>query len=199
MPIGNNEAKVRVKLDTGTAKAELASLTKGAASVAGNIGSGIRNAVRTGLGAAGLGGAFGVGLGAAQSALGGPTLGAIGDVASEFVGPWGALARNWLFDGLDVNARASKQAREQTIQAFGSVIGMTGQIPKGAYSYFDQVQRLHLSAEKGRQAIEGDDRFYAMSEERKQAVNKLVDAMVWLADKVSMVQFGGWSPFSKGR
>lgn len=181
-----DEAKVRVRLDTGQAKAELAGLSKLAASAAGRIGSGITSAVSRGVNAIGLGAGIGAGVAAVTS----PTRGGIMDVAGESFGGIGAKLEEFFLGDLGQKARADRAAREETIGAFATVAGIQGRIPPGAKSYFDQVRSLRLQEEQGRTLFEKDSDFRSVSPQDlisriMEALGKLItDAVDALADKL---------------
>lgn len=151
-----DETKVRVKLDTGQAKSELAGLLKEGKRVAGKVSAGVRATVGRGLGAVGFGGAVAAG----AAAFRGATESGLGDVASEALGGYGAQLAEFFLGDLDEKARASRSAREETIQAFGAITGARGgAIPPGARQYFENVKSLRLQEEKGREAFERDQQF----------------------------------------
>lgn len=149
------EAKVRVRLDTGQAKAELAGLSKIAANTAGRIGSGITSAVSRGVNVLGLG----AGIGAGIAAVRGPTEGGFSAVASEIVAPLGHYIESALLGTGGQQARADKAAREETMNAFAAVAGAQGAIPPAARAYFNQVRAMRMQEEHGRYLIESDPGF----------------------------------------
>lgn len=157
--MARDEAKVRVRLDTSAARGDLRALTRTAANVAGRVGQGLRRSVGRGLGAVGLGGGVGAGLAAVRGA----TQSGLGDVIGEAFGGIGARLAQTLFGDLDETAKADKRAREETIQAFGTIAGATGKIPEGAVNWFNSVQSLRLQEEKGRELFEQDDNFRSTS------------------------------------
>lgn len=189
MVASNNEAKVRVRLDTGPAKAAMAGLQQQAIGAARGIGSSLMRAL-------GLGAAFSAGAGAAQAAFQGPTATAAGDIAGEFFGPWGAQLRQSLFDGLDAKAIAARRAREETIGVFGLTAGMQGKIPDAAANFNSHVRQIREQEEAGRQLFERDERFFALTEERKAAVDGLIDAMNNLQKTVQNMSAGFGSLFA---
>lgn len=149
------EAKVRVSLDTRDAVAALNDMRRKASAVSGRVGSTLRRTVGRGLGVIGLGGGVGAGLAAVRGA----TQSGLGDVIGEAFGGIGANIAQTLFGELDERAKASKAAREETIQAFGTIAGATGKIPPGAVNYFNQIRALREQEERGREIFERDDRF----------------------------------------
>lgn len=156
------EAKVRVRLDTGPAKAALAELANSAGKIAGNVGGGVMSSVKMGLGAVGLGGAFGMGMAAVQ----GPTGEAAGGIIGESLGAFGAQISAGVFGKMGPEAAAAQAAREDLINAYGAVRGREGKMPDGAEQYFENRRKFHLEAAMGRQAIEQDQRFYGVSVEQ---------------------------------
>jgi hypothetical protein len=165
------EAKIRVRLDTGPAKAALAELANNASKIAGNVGGGVMSSVKMGLGAVGLGGAFGMGMAAVQGPSGEAAQGIIG----ESLGAFGAQISAKVFGSMGPEAAAGSAAREDLINAFGPVLGREGRMPDGATQYFENRRQFHLEAAKGRQAIEADQQFYGASVE--DVAKKLGDAI----------------------
>jgi hypothetical protein len=149
-----DETKVKVKLDTRQAKAELGGLVRESARAAGKVASGIRSTVGRGLGAVGFGAAIGTGV----SAVRGATESGIGDVVGDALGGVGAQISEFLLGDLDENARATKSAREETIQAFGAIAGGMnggkGGMPPGAQEFFTSVKSLRVQQERGREVFE---------------------------------------------
>ena len=149
-----DETKVKVKLDTRQAKAELSGLVRESARAAGKVASGIRSTVGRGLGAVGFGAAIGTGV----SAVRGATESGIGDVVGEALGGVGAQISEFVLGDLDENARATKSAREETIQAFGAIAGGMnggkGGMPPGAQEFFTSVKSLRVQQERGREVFE---------------------------------------------
>jgi len=154
-----DETKVKVRLDTRQAKTELGGLVRESARAAGKVASGIRSTVGRGLGVVGFGAAFGTGV----SAVRGATESGVGDVVGEALGGIGAQVSEFLLGDLDENARATKSAREEMIQAFGAIgggmNGGKGGIPPGAPEFFASVKSIHTQRERGREVFERDERF----------------------------------------
>lgn len=152
------ETKVRVTLDTRRAQNELRGLTRQAQRTASRIGGGIKNAVAKGMNITGLG----VGIGAGVQAVRGASQSGAGDVFGELLGGVGANLAETLFGDLDEDARATKAAREDTIQAFGAIAGNMnggrGGIPPGAREYFNNVKQLRMDEERGREIFEREFR-----------------------------------------
>jgi len=163
--VADQEAKVRVRLDTGQAKAELAGLAKSAVSAAGRIGSTISGALGSGVRAVGLGG----GIGAAISAVRSPTQGGVIDTVGEAFGPLGKQVERFFLGDLGVQARAGRSAREETINAFamqaGAMNGGQGGIPAGAKAFFDSIKSIRQTEEQGRDVFERDKNFRGVTPE----------------------------------
>lgn len=151
-----DDAKVRVRLDTTQAKQELIGLTTEAARTTGRIGSWVRGKVSRGLGLVGVGTAVGTGI----AAIRGATEGGIGDVFSEALSPLGTQLEKALLGDLSLDARASKAAREETIQAFGAIAGAQNRVPPEARSYFAAIKSLRLQEETGRRLFESNTDFF---------------------------------------
>lgn len=150
-----NEAKFRVRMDTRQAKGELRALVRDAAQTSGKVAKGVSSAVGRGLGVVGLGAGVGTGLAAVRAS----TESGFGDTVNEALGGIGAQINEFFLGDLDEKARASKSAREETIQAFGAIAGARGAIPPGANNFFQQVRSLREQEEKGKQLFERDERF----------------------------------------
>ncbi len=150
-----DETKVRLKLDTEQAKVELRALVGEATKVAGRVGTGLRSTISRGLGMAGLGGAFGAGIATVQAA----TQSGVGDIVGESLGGIGARLQEMMLGDLPQDARATRAAREETIQAFGAIAGHTGKIPPQAHQYFTSVRSLRMEEEQGRFLFEKDEAF----------------------------------------
>ena len=174
------ETRVKVRLDTGQAKADLDGLTREASRTAGRAGGRIRAAVGRGLGLVGAGAAVGAGI----SAVRGATESGVGDVIGEAFGGYGKQLEQFFLGNMADGAKADRSAREATIQAFAAQVGANnGVIPPGAKEYFDQVRSLHMEREEGRSAIERDERFrntkpQDMIEQILKGLNQIVDDAV---------------------
>jgi len=162
------ETKIKVRLDTRQAKSELGGLTREAARTAGKVASGIRATVGRGLGAVGVGAAIGTGI----SAVRGATESGLGDTVGEALGGIGAQMAEFFLGDLDEKARASRTAREETIQAFGAIAGQRGAVPPAAREFFTNVRALRLQEEKGRELFERDDKF------RGPGIGEIVDRIM---------------------
>lgn len=149
------ETKVKLRIDTRQAKSELNSLVRESKSSASKVAAGIRSTVGKGLGAVGFGAAAGTGMAAVRGA----TQSGVGDVVGEALGGIGAQVAEFFLGDLDEKSRASKSAREETIQAFGAIAGARGEIPPAAREFFTNVRSLRLQEEKGRELFERDDKF----------------------------------------
>lgn len=156
--MAQDEAKVRVRLDTQQAKAELDDLGKKGQVATNRIGAGVRRAVKGGLRAIGLGAAIGAGV----QAVRGAASSGLSDVVGEMFGGYGSQFESFVFGNLSVDARADRTAREETKAAFGMIVGAAGKdapIPPGVKSWFDSVQSLRYQEELGKQIIESSDDF----------------------------------------
>ncbi|MHC4180081.1 MAG: hypothetical protein ACYSWU_21465, partial [Planctomycetota bacterium] len=142
------KAEVEVELDTDTARRKLEELTKFAARQAVKAGSMVRRTVGAGMKAVGLGAGVGAGMAVVRS----QTESGMGDVFSEIFGGVSSRMEDAILGDAAVNARADKSAREDTIQAFGMVAGMTGSIPAAAKRFFDARRKFSKAEEDGRLA-----------------------------------------------
>lgn len=178
------EAKVKVRLDTGQAQGELSNLTRNVAAVGKRIGGGVAGVLGSGLRAVGLGG----GIGIAMSALSGPSQNAASSVIGEAIGPLGKQLETWMFGDLAPQARADARAREATIEAF-RYQGATD----ASAAFFQNMRQLYTPEEVGRQAIESDPRFYGARPEDvlERIINKMVEAVKAGASYIA----GRLSPF----
>lgn len=153
--MASNDAKVKVRLDTKEAKGELRGLVREAEASAGKVAGNVRGAISKGFGFVGAGAALGTGLAAVKGA----THSGVGDVMGEAFGGVGAQIAEFFLGDLDDKSRAARSAREETIQAFGTVAGASNRVPPGAKKFFDQVHALRLQEEKGRGIFERNERF----------------------------------------
>lgn len=189
----NQEAKVRVRIDTGEAKSELRGLVQAAGGVAKRIGGGISSAIGAGVRAVGLGG----GIGYAVSALQGPTQGAFGSAIGEALGPLGKQLETFFLGDLGVQAKAASRAREDTIAAFGIQAGSQGGIPAGAKVFFDTMRGIYGQTEAGRHMIESDEQFYGVK--GSDVIDRILAGLKNLLDMavdrlVASIGFGGDAP-----
>lgn len=152
------ETKVKITLDTRQAQSDLRNLTQQSSRTSMKIGKRLRGVVRGGLRMTGLG----VGIGAGVQAVRGASESGFGDVFGELLGGVGAQLAETIFGDLDETARATKSAREETIQAFGSIAGSMnggkGGIPPGAREFFSNVRSLRMDEERGREIFEREFR-----------------------------------------
>ena len=180
------ETKVKVKLDTTKASAQLKGLIRESARTAGRIAGGVRGAVGRGMGAVGLGAGVGAGMAAIKSS----TSSGLGDIIGETTGLLGAKLEKWVFGDMAEKARSAKYAREQTHEAFDAIAGSRGSIPPAAVGFFKSVEAQRAKVESGRQMIERDDRFRgpgvddlitkiteALNELFHMAADKIIDAI----------------------
>lgn len=168
------EAKVRVRLDTAGAKADLRQLTHeaGAASraiggtVSGPLGAGVRS---VGAGVAGMvgglvGGIVGGTLSSIQgqmtSGLVGPTLGGIGDYVGQVGGLLGNRLSHWMLGDASATVRAENRAQEDIIRIFGRTAGRTNAVPSGAHRMFQHyVENIYGPQERGADLIRRSGEF----------------------------------------
>lgn len=162
------ETKFKLILDAEQAKRALAALSREGEKTAGKVRANIQSTVKRGLGAAGFGAAFGSGMAAVRGA----TQSGVGDVMGEALGGIGAQLSEFFLGDLDETARASKSAREETIQAFGAIAGARGEVPPAAKEFFTNVRSLRLQEEKGRELLERDDKF------RGPGIGEIVDRIM---------------------
>jgi len=163
-----DETKVKMRIDTREAKSQLRGLAREGMRTAGKVSAGLRGTVGKGLGAVGLGGAIGAGLGAVRGA----TQSGVADVMGEAVGGLGKRIETFFLGSLPEDARATRSAREETIQAFGAIAGQRGELPAGAKQFFDSVKTIRMDEESGRKLFETDSRFRSKGAE--DMVNKIV-------------------------
>lgn len=156
-----NEAKVRVKLDTGEARRSIDSLTESAAGVAGKVATGVRSALGTGLAAAGLGGGFAL----ASAAIRAPTQSGLGAAIGEAFSPMGAWLEQRLLGSLGQEAKAANSAREQVINTFGLVPWLNGKPPNGSVEMFNMLRAQRETQERGRHMFEMSEQFHGPNAE----------------------------------
>jgi len=149
------ETKIKLRIDDRQAKASLSGLVRESARAAGKVSAGIRATIGRGLGAAGFGAAIGTGMAAVRGA----TESGVGDVIGEALGGIGHQVAEFFLGDMNEDARASKAAREETIQAFNAIAGARGEIPAGARQFFEGVKTLRLQEERGRELFEADGKF----------------------------------------
>ena len=162
------ETKVKVRLDTRQAKSRLTGLVRESARSAGRLTNNIRSVVGKGLGAVGMGTAIGTGI----SAVRGATESGVGDVIGESLGGFGKMAEEFFLGDLNEDARASRTAREETIQAFGAIAGARGEIPPEARQFYNSIKTLRMDEERGRELFETDTQM------RGPGIDKVIDRIM---------------------
>jgi hypothetical protein len=162
------ETKVKVRLDTRQAKSQLTGLVRESARSAGRLTNNIRSVVGKGLGAVGMGTAIGTGI----SAVRGATESGVGDVIGEALGGFGKMAEEFFLGDLNEDARASRTAREETIQAFGAIAGARGEIPPEARQFYNSIKTLRMDEERGRELFETDTQM------RGPGIDKVIDRIM---------------------
>ena len=147
------EAKVKLTLDTDQAKAELRELSKLAAGVGGGIGGAAQKSSLAGFGGGLVGGALGSVLGSLKSSL----AGSFGDVIGAATGPLSASLQTALFQGADIDAKASELARAQLpLQALGR-----GSLSlEAGVRIQENLKRPILHTLQGARMVESDPRFF---------------------------------------
>lgn len=150
--MAQQKAKVRVKLDTSQAKAQLQGLSKEGEATAGRIsdrlskGSSISGNLMKG---ASIGAGFALGSSAVKS-VGSIVTGGIGDVFSERIG---GLAAD--FDAAigATDARARQRTLEETRGLFAQSVGERGSL-SNATGYYNSVLKLRRQEEQGKSRIQ---------------------------------------------
>lgn len=151
-----SETKYRVRLDTRQARGDLRGMMRDAKRTAGAVGQRIRSTVGSGLRFAGVGAAIGGGIGAIRSAASS----GVGDIIGESTEQLGFKLGEYISGDLNEQARASKSAREETIQAFAYQAGALGSVPPAAKAFFNSTRQIRQQYEKGVELIKGDSDFY---------------------------------------
>lgn len=179
--MAKQEAKVKLRIDTSKAKADLQQVTKEGEATTGRISRRMRE--RGGGGAAG-GGLRGFGLGAGVGALSATAIGAgrravsggLGDVFGEVFA--GATATADAFLG-GPEARAKRQARDEAKVAFKSIVGREGFSPD-MIDYHQTILRERFKDEKGASDIEKflTGGVEGSVKEAREVLDKLIDAIV---------------------
>lgn len=177
MTSNSQEAVVRVRLDTGQAKRDLDDLLNGKGGGGGVPGISPEGGGGGGGRGGGLGRGFGLGVGGALGlgAIKSSSMGALGDVAGEFIAPLGANLSNTFFGLEDDRARARATAREQTIAAFGQLARTN---KEGAYQHFLGLSKIEEQKEFGASAIREDYRFYRGGDDFDERNNNFIDHIV---------------------
>ena len=141
------EARVRVRIDTRQAKADLRDLGKDAAATGGRVSGGIRSALSTGLRASGVGAAAGAAFGAVRGAVSG----GLGDTTEALLLPLKSLIDNAIGGP---ETRADMRALNKVEETFARATTANGGVPPpGAEAFFQHVRSLTLDEEKGRAAL----------------------------------------------
>jgi hypothetical protein len=142
------ETKVRVRIDTRSAKAQLNNLMKTARKAPGRIAARIRGEALRGVG---LGAGIGIGIQAVRS----PAASGFGDVIGEAFGGWGEVVRETLFGNLTSEAAGRKAARNDLQQAYGMIAGAQDwkSLPTGVREQFKFLQQRHQMEARGREII----------------------------------------------
>lgn len=138
----NDDAEIRLDLDTKSAQGKLKDLNKKAALT----GKGVRRGVSRGMGSMGMGGAT-LGAGAAVT---GAISGGAGDVIAGALNPLTNWLKGHVFGGMDMNAAATKQAFSDVVTP--SVARLAKKDPgviERAAPRFRQVKKRHLEAAQG--------------------------------------------------
>lgn len=187
------ETKVKVRLDTRQAKGELNNLSRDSKRTAGKLGQNIRSVVGRGMSAVGLG----AGIGAGISAVKGAATSGAGDIISESVGAYAEMAQQMIFGDMREGARASRTAREETIQAFGAIAGSRGEIPPEARQFYASIKSLRMDEEKGRTLFEADPMM------RGPGIEKIIDRITsglgeMLNDAMTRL-LGALNPYSESK
>ena len=162
------ETKVKVRLDTRQAKSQLRGLVRESGRSAGKLTSNIRSVVGKGLGAVGMG----AGIGAGISAVRGSMEGGVMSMMKEAYGGYFKQAEDMLYGTLNEESRASRSAREETIQAFGAIAGGRNEIPPEARQFYNNIKSLRMDEERGRELFEMD------SQMRGPGMEKLIDRVM---------------------
>lgn len=182
-----SETQFKVKLDTKQAKGQLRSFTKDAARGAAAISGKLRSAVGRGMSMVGVGAAIGTGVAAVRGAASS----GIGDVVGEYSGYLGSQMGEAVFGDQDNQARASKSAREETMQAFALVAGAQGAVPQGAVDFYNGIRAIREQQEKGRDIIAQDSRFYSPGVQNMadgvvgQIGQHIAQGFEWLSNQIS--------------
>lgn len=175
--MAQQKAKVRVKLDTSQAKAQLQGLAKEGEATAGRIsdrlskGSSISGNLAKG---ATLGAGFALGAGAIKS-VGSTLTSGFSDVFSEGIS--GLTAD---FDGAigAPDARARQRALEETRGIFAGSVGQTGQL-SDARGYFNSVLKFRQQEEAGKNRIQSElGGLGGKGGEREGIIGSVVDPLV---------------------
>lgn len=162
-------AEVEVQLDTSRARQSLDSLVRQAGVQAKKIGGMISGGIKRGIAASGID--FDV-RGQMQSAFSGPTNSAVSDIVSDTVAPYANQFMQSLFGDMTVEARAARNARDDTISTFAMSAGRLGSITPGMMAYYENQKQVHQYQEHGRMMFESNPTFYATG--LKDVVDKIM-------------------------
>jgi hypothetical protein len=151
------ETKVRVRIDTRSAKAQLEGLMKTARKAPGRIAARIRGEALRGIG-------LGAGIGIGMSAIRGPTAQGFGDVIGEAFGGWGEALKRWALGNMASEAEGMKQARSEMQQAYGVLAGAQDwkSLPTGVRAQWEALKARRVEEARGREVIRRqtyDDQF----------------------------------------
>ena len=162
------ETKIRVRLDTDQARADLAALNREGERASEELSSSF-GASLLGKGVKGVAAA---GSAAGLYQLAKPTVGGLGDLMGESLGGVGTNLSQFIFGDLDEKARGAQRAREETKDAFAMIAGARGSVPPEARSFFNAVSAVRVIEERGREMINQDAQF------RGPGVGSLVDRIL---------------------
>ena len=169
-----DEVTTRVQLDTTPAQSQLRGLVKEAETTQGRVSAGIKNAVKGGLKATGLG----VGIGAGVSAVRGATSSGVGAVIGEALGGIGEqFAQLALGEGRE-KARASIYARNMIIDGVAAQGKGFDQVR--AKALYDNIAERRLPYEQAASMIRADANFRSgggMEDIIDRIMGGLVDAL----------------------
>lgn len=154
-----DETKIRVRLDTSQAKAEMEGLKRKGAATSKSLSAKVRESLGSSLGGFSASALAGGAVGGAVGALRGSSAGGAGDILGDTFGPIGAQLNELFLGSADDEARARRTARDDTVQTFAAVVGQSGVVGPQVKTYFDQVSGIELQKERGKSLIESDPRF----------------------------------------
>lgn len=172
------EAKIRVRLDTAGATAQLKSLVQDASQTAGRVGAGVRSALGKGVGAIGLGGLGGQALGAIRA----PTEASSSDIISESFGGIATWLERQIYGDLGPEARASRRAREAVRDTFAYQADILGKTPPAATAQYNSLMEIMRREERGKQIIDRDLRSVAPGDLAQQMGYAIGEGFRWLSE-----------------
>lgn len=172
------EAKVRVRLDTSLAKSDLQGVVNAAQGTAARIGGTIRQQLGAGVNAAGnaVSGTIAGATGGALAALRGPTQGTASALMTDVFGALATQLEMAVFGKAGPEAKAASQARDWAIQ-IGSFNAQDAESRTRLVSHFEARRKIMERFEVGRQAIEGDTRFYAHAMPGTDMIGRFAETM----------------------